>query len=122
MAQDNGEPEVKIVAENDDLSADVVGALRQVYDPEIPINVYDLGLIYQLDISAEGEVTVHMSLTSPGSHLSYFLPLNVKQAVNALDGVIDCEVQLVWDPPWTTDLVSRKVRRELHIPICEPAR
>lgn len=122
MTTDNGEPEIKIVSTSEELSVDVIAALRTVYDPEIPINVYDLGLVYQLVIKKKGMVTVHMSLTSPGSHLSYFLPLAVTEAINGLDGVTDCEVELVWDPPWTTDRVSRKVRRELHIPICEQVR
>lgn len=117
MSGATSEPEVKILAKDETLKDQVIEALRDVYDPEIPINVYDLGLIYELEIDAGGRVTIHMSLTSPGSHLSYIMPARVRERVRRVSGVTHCDVQLVYDPPWTTERVSRKVRRELDIPL-----
>lgn len=119
MSESASEPEVEILAEDEALKDDIVGALREVYDPEIPINVYDLGLIYRLDVESAGKVVVHMTLTSPGSHLSHIMPSRVKNAVQDVQGVTRCEVNLVWDPPWTTDRVSRSVREQLDMPIAE---
>lgn len=111
------EPEVKILAGDEALKEKVIEALQGVQDADIPINIYDLGLIYELDIDARGRVTVHMSLTSPGSHLSYIMPARVKDAVRQVPGVTNCQVELVYDPPWTTERVSRRVRRKLDIPL-----
>lgn len=113
------EPEVEILAEDESLKDDVIDALREVFDPEIPINIYDLGLVYRLDVESIGRVVVHMTLTSPGSHLSYIMPARVRQAVGAVQGVTECEVNLVWDPPWTTERISRSVRERLDMPIAE---
>lgn len=119
MNEAASEPEVEIVAEDESLKEEVIDALRGVYDPEIPINIYDLGLIYRLDVESDGRVVIHMTLTSPGSHLSYILPARVKEAVSAVSGVRGCEVDLVWEPPWTTERVSRSVRERLRIPVAE---
>lgn len=111
------EPEVKILARDEALKEKVIEALQSVQDADIPINIYDLGLVYELDIEERGQVTVHMSLTAPGSHLSYIMPARVKNAVRRVPGVTDCHVELVYDPPWTTERVSRRVRRKLDIPL-----
>lgn len=113
------EPEVRISAGDKTLKEAVIEALRSVQDAEIPINIYDLGLVYELEIDENGRVTVHMSLTSPGSHLAYIMPARVKEAVRRVQGVTGCAVELVYDPPWTTERVSRRVRRELDIPMKE---
>lgn len=117
MNETTSEPEVRILAEDEALKERVIEALRSVRDAEIPINIYDLGLVYELDIDSQGRVTVHMSLTSPGSHLSYIMPARVKEAVRQVQGVTGCDVELVYDPPWTTERVSRRVRRQLDIPL-----
>lgn len=117
MSEAASEPEVRILAGDEALKEKVVDALRSVHDAEIPINIYDLGLVYELEIDSHGRVEVHMSLTSPGSHLSYIMPARVKEAVRRVPGVTACQVELVYDPPWTTERVSRRVRCELDIPM-----
>lgn len=117
MSEAASDPDVKILAEDETLKERVIEALRTVRDAEIPINIYDLGLVYELDIDGRGRVTVHMSLTSPGSHLAYIMPDRVREAVLKIADVTACDVALVYDPPWTTERVSRKVRRELDIPM-----
>lgn len=122
MSEAASEPEVQIVAEDESLTDEVIDALRGVYDPEIPINIYDLGLVYRLDVSSDGGVTIHMTLTSPGSHRSHVVPERVREGVGAVQGVTGCEVNLVWDPPWTTGRISRSVREQLDMPIAESDR
>ncbi len=117
MSEAAFQPEMKILAGGEELQDGVIKALRSVQDAEIPINIYDLGLVYELEIDGHGRVAVNMSLTSPGSHLSYIMPARVKDAVRRVPGVTACEVELVYDPPWTTERVSRRVRRELDIPM-----
>lgn len=91
----------------------VIAALKTVFDPEIPVNIYDLGLIYDVDIDDEANVQIKMTLTSPGCPVAQTFPGTVEQAVNTVEGVNDCEVELVWDPPWTQDRMSEVARLEL---------
>ena len=90
----------------------VAEVLRTVYDPELPVNIYDLGLIYGIDVSAEGVVTVRMTLTTPACPAAGTLPGQVEQRVRGVDGVTDARVELVWDPPWTPDRMSEAARLE----------
>lgn len=91
----------------------IVGALKTVFDPEIPVNIYDLGLIYRLDVNAENEVALDMTLTAPGCPVAQTFPETVRQAVLAVDGVKSCRVELVWEPPWTMDKMTEEARLEL---------
>jgi FeS assembly SUF system protein len=93
----------------------VVEALRKVYDPEIPVNVYDLGLIY--DVSVEGrKVRIKMTMTAPGCPLGLYLPAMVEDAVRSgVPGVEDVEVEVVWDPPWTPLRITEEGRRQLKL-------
>ena len=93
----------------------VIEALRQVHDPEIPVNLYDLGLIYELDIAGDGSVAVVMTLTAPACPVADLLPQQVADAVAAVDGVGVVEVSLVWDPPWTKDRMSEDARLALDM-------
>lgn len=95
------------------LHEEVLNALRGVFDPEIPVNIYDLGLIYQVDIDDEQHVHIQMTLTTPGCPVAQTFPGTVEQAVNKVDGVLDCTVELVWDPPWTQERMSEVARLEL---------
>ncbi len=90
----------------------VMEALSQVYDPEIPINVVDLGLIYGVDIKGD-KVHVRMTMTTPGCPLHGVMTSEAKMRVLALDGVNDAEVELVWEPAWTPDRISDRVKQEL---------
>lgn len=90
-----------------------VAAISTVYDPEIPVNIYELGLIYDVDVSPEGNVRVAMTLTSPACPVAEWLPLEVEARVRDVDGVNDVELELVWDPPWNPDMMSEAARLEL---------
>ncbi|MFQ5775385.1 MAG: SUF system Fe-S cluster assembly protein [Kiloniellaceae bacterium] len=92
---------------------DVVAALRTVYDPEIPVNLYDLGLIYDLTIAADGSVEIEMSLTAPGCPVAGEMPGQVARAVAEAPGVGEVTVRLVWDPPWTPERMSEDARLAL---------
>jgi FeS assembly SUF system protein len=93
----------------------VVEALRQVFDPEIPVNIYDLGLIYDLDIAADGSVAIRMTLTAPGCPVAGELPGQVAEAVAAVPGVGAVVVVLVWDPPWDMGRMSEDARLALNL-------
>ncbi|MCW1955883.1 SUF system Fe-S cluster assembly protein [uncultured Lentibacter sp.] len=91
----------------------IVEACRSVYDPEIPVNIYDLGLIYTIEISDQGEVRVLMSLTAPGCPVAGEMPGWVAEAIEPLPGVKQVDVELVWSPPWGMDMMSDEARLEL---------
>ena len=90
-------------------------AMQQVYDPEIPVNIYELGLIYEYRIDDEGTVEIRMTLTAPGCPVAGVLPGHLAQTVAQVDGVGEVEVELVWDPPWTPELMSEAARLELNM-------
>ncbi len=91
----------------------VVDAIGTVYDPEIPVNLYELGLIYKVDIGADGKVDIDMTVTAPACPVADILPIQVADAVRAVPGVTDVHVDLVWDPPWNPDMMSEAARLEL---------
>ena len=91
----------------------IVEALRGVYDPEIPVSLYDLGLIYDINIAPTGKVDIVMTLTAPGCPVADILPRDVQNAAAAVDGVAGVHVELVFDPPWKPDMMSEAARLEL---------
>ena len=93
----------------------IVDVLRQVYDPEIPVNIYDLGLIYDVRIEDDGTVEVDMTLTAPGCPVAQTFPGTVEDAVRQVDGVSEAHVELVWEPPWTTERISDEAKLALGI-------
>lgn len=95
-----------------DLYEAVVGALKDIYDPEIPVNIYDLGLIYNVEIN-DGHALVTMTLTTPHCPVAESMPAEVELRVGAVPGVGDVEVNLVWDPPWSPENMSDEARLEL---------
>jgi FeS assembly SUF system protein len=98
------------------LEGRVIAALRTVYDPELPVNIYDLGLVYALDVDeAAGKVQIRMTLTAPGCPVAQTFPATVEQAVEAVDGVNEARVELVWDPPWSKDRMSEAARLDLGL-------
>ena len=96
-----------------DLENRIVEAIKTVFDPEIPVNIYELGLIYGVDISADGVATVRMTLTAPACPAAGILPGEVETKVRGVDGVKDASVELVWDPPWRPDLMSEAAKLQL---------
>ncbi len=93
----------------------VIEKLKTVYDPEIPVDIYELGLVYGIDIDPEGKVDVTMTLTSPGCPVAGSLPAEVELKVASIEGVSEVRIDLVWDPPWTPDRMSEAARLELNL-------
>ncbi len=96
-----------------DLYEAVVAALKEIYDPEIPVNIYDLGLIYGVEVDDESDVTVTMTLTTPHCPVAETMPGEVELRAASVPGVRDAEVNLVWDPPWGPDKMTDEARLEL---------
>jgi FeS assembly SUF system protein len=107
------EAEKKRQAEVDELGERVIEALRTVYDPEIPVNIFELGLIYKIDIEDSNIVKIDMTLTSPHCPVAEILPEEVRQKVFAVDGVTDAEVGVVWEPPWHPGMMTEEAQLEL---------
>jgi FeS assembly SUF system protein len=95
------------------LGEQIVEALKTVYDPEIPVNIYELGLVYKVDIEDDDKVLVEMTLTSPHCPVAESLPAEVEQKVAAVEGVNGCEVKIVWDPPWHPSMMTEDAQLEL---------
>ncbi len=93
----------------------VIAAIATVFDPEIPVNIYELGLIYAVDLHEDGRVKVEMTLTAPGCPSAQELPVQVRDAVLLVSGVTDCEVETVWDPPWDASRMSEDARLALNM-------
>ncbi len=93
----------------------VIAAIGNVYDPEIPVNVYELGLIYTIDIHDDGRVKVEMTLTAPACPSAQELPEQVRESIMAVPGVTGCEVEVVWDPPWDATRMSEEARLALNM-------
>ncbi len=107
--------EAVTVTDDASLRERVIAAMRSVYDPEISVNIYDLGLIYDLDINEQSEVSVKMTLTAPACPVAGILPGQVEAAIKAVDGVADAHVELVWDPPWSQDRMTDEARLTLGL-------
>jgi FeS assembly SUF system protein len=99
--------------EGSDLQADVIEALREIFDPEIPVNIYDLGLIYGVEVDENRDATVTMTLTTPHCPVAESMPGEVELRVSSVPGIRDAEVNLVWDPPWGPHKMSDEARLEL---------
>ncbi len=95
------------------LGEGVIEAIKTCYDPEIPVNIYELGLIYKIDIDDDDVVHIDMTLTSPHCPVAESLPIEVQDKVRAMEGVKDCEVNLVWDPPWHPSMMTEEAQLEL---------
>jgi len=98
-----------------ELKDKIVSEIKKIYDPEIPVNIYELGLIYKIDIKNEKKVNIEMTLTSPNCPVAESLPKMVKDNILKLAGVDDVNLKLVWDPPWTKDKMSEAAKLELNL-------
>jgi FeS assembly SUF system protein len=101
----NGEP-----INTETLKEEIIDTLKTIYDPEIPVNIYDLGLVYQINIQPDGAVNIEMTLTAPGCPVAQTFPGTVEAYVMNVPGVSDAKVEIVWDPPWTKDRMSEEAR------------
>lgn len=97
------------------IEADVIESIRTVYDPEIPVNVYDLGLIYDLTVDDEGKAWIKMTLTSPACPVAGTLPGEVEDKARQTPGITDANVELVWDPPFSIDRIPEHIQLELGL-------
>ncbi|MBF0296191.1 MAG: DUF59 domain-containing protein [Magnetococcales bacterium] len=99
----------------EELKADVISALCTIVDPEIPINIYDLGLVYGLNITPHGQVTISMTLTAPGCPVSQALPEMVEMTLRQVSGVNEVAVEIVWDPPWSREMMNAKAQWQMEM-------
>ena len=98
-----------------DIKNKVIEEIKKIYDPEIPVNIYELGLIYKLEVDEKNKVNVDMTLTSPNCPVAESLPNQVKETIMKVDGVSDVELKLVWDPPWDKNRMSEAAKLELNL-------
>ena len=101
--------------ELDDFTSKLVTALKTVYDPEIPVDIYELGLIYKVDVSDKRDVTVDMTLTAPNCPVAGEMPGNVKAALELVEGIGEVTVNMTFDPPWTPERMSEEAKLELNM-------
>ena len=99
--------------ESDALRDKVVDVIKTIFDPEIPVNIYDLGLIYRVDVLPINNVQITMTLTAPSCPAAQSLPIEVDQKVREIEGVNDVHVQVTWDPPWDKSMMSEEAQLEL---------
>ena len=93
----------------------IIAEIKKVYDPEIPVNIYDLGLIYNIEIKNENEAYIEMTLTSPNCPVADSLPRMVKENISSIEGIIKVDLKLVWNPPLTKDMMSEEAKLELNL-------
>ena len=98
-----------------DIKNKVISEIKKIYDPEIPVNIYELGLIYDISIKNEKDVAVKMTLTSPNCPVAESLPKEVKDSIIAIKGVGKVDLDLVWDPPWNKSMMSEAAKLELNL-------
>lgn len=91
----------------------IIAALKQIYDPEIPVDIFELGLIYEVKIKDDGQVEIDMTLTSPNCPVAESLPNDVRTKIESVPGVMECKVNIVFDPPWSKDMMSEEAQLEL---------
>ena len=93
----------------------IIESIKKVYDPEIPVNIYELGLIYDIDVDQKNNVKINMTLTSPNCPVAESLPKEVKDSVKEIKGVNEVDLELVWEPPWDKSMMSEAAKLELNI-------
>ena len=98
-----------------ELKEKIIAEIKKIYDPEIPVNIYDLGLIYNVVVDEKNKVNIDMTLTSPNCPVAESLPVDVKNIVLKMEGITDVDLQLVWDPPWDKDRMSEAAKLELNL-------
>ena len=99
----------------DNLKSRVIEEIKKIFDPEIPVNIYELGLIYKLEVAEENKVNVDMTLTSPNCPVAESLPNQVKENIMKVEGVSDVNLNIVWEPPWSKDKMSEAAKLELNL-------
>jgi len=103
------------VVDNETLMEQVLDAIRTVYDPEIPVNIWELGLVYRVDVDSEQNVQIDMTLTAPSCPVAGEMPLQVQQVIESIDAVKSCRVELVWEPSWHPGMMSEEAKVALDM-------
>jgi len=98
-----------------DIKSQVIEEIKKIYDPEIPVNIYELGLIYKIEVDEKNKVNIDMTLTSPNCPVAESLPKDVKENIMKVEGVSDVNLNLVWEPPWNKDKMSEAAKLELNL-------
>jgi len=98
-----------------DIKNQVIEEIKKIYDPEIPVNIYELGLIYKIEVDEKNKVNIEMTLTSPNCPVAESLPKDVKENIMKVEGVSDVNLNLVWEPPWDKDKMSEAAKLELNL-------
>ena len=98
-----------------DIKSQVIEEIKKIYDPEIPVNIYELGLIYKIDVDDKNKVNIDMTLTSPNCPVAESLPNEVKENIKKVEGVSDVNLNLVWEPPWDKEKMSEAAKLELNL-------
>ena len=98
-----------------DIKNRVIEAVKKIYDPEIPVNIYELGLIYKIEVDERNKINIDMTLTSPNCPVAESLPKDVKENIMKVEGVSDVNLNLVWEPPWDKDKMSEAAKLELNL-------
>ena len=98
-----------------DIKNQVIEEIKKIYDPEIPVNIYELGLIYKIEVDEKNKVNINMTLTSPNCPVAESLPKEVKENIMKMEGVSDVNLNLVWEPPWDKDKMSEAAKLELNL-------
>ena len=98
-----------------DIKNQVIEEIKKIYDPEIPVNIYELGLIYKIEVDEKNKVNIDMTLTSPNCPVAESLPKEVKENIMKVEGVSDVNLNLVWEPPWDKDKMSEVAKLELNL-------
>ena len=93
----------------------IINEIRKIYDPELPVNIYELGLIYDIQVKDEKFVIIKMTLTTPNCPVAESLPKEVKEGVMQVEGIEDVDLELVWDPPWNKDMMSEAAKLEMNL-------
>ena len=99
----------------EELKNKVISEIKKIYDPEIPVNIYELGLIYKIEIDDKNKVVIEMTLTSPNCPVAESLPNSVKDNILKIEGINDVDLKLVWDPPWSKEKMSEAAKLELNL-------
>jgi len=98
-----------------DIKSKIIEEIKKIYDPEIPVNIYELGLIYKIEVDNNNKVNVDMTLTSPNCPVAESLPKEVKNNIMKIEGISDVNLNLVWEPPWDKDKMSEAAKLELNL-------
>ena len=98
-----------------DIKEKVIEEIKKIYDPEIPVNIYELGLIYKIEVDEKNKINIDMTLTSPNCPVAESLPIEVKENIKKVEGVSDVNLNLVWEPPWDKDKMSEAAKLELNL-------